>query len=270
MENIQQRREGFDQKPLPYSHEQSVSMESVTINEVNCCWFTPDDPDPRRIILYLHGGGFALGSVRSHGRMISHFAHRLRSRVLFIDYGLAPERPFPAGIKDVVRVYRGLITLYSGSEIVFIGDSAGGGLIVSVVGEMLKKSIPLPLAAVLISPWISLARNKTPDEENGVIDSLLTDDTLRMFARIYTGDSPLEVSSPENVRLRDFPPVLVMVGTNDTLLDDSRHFYDKIKSIQPKSRLSIYDDQPHVWPRKDVHSEASQRALAEIEGFLRA
>src|ERR1700761_4190222 len=100
MENIQQRRESFDKKLLPYTYEPTVSIEQVTINEVNCWWFTPDDPVPGRIIIYLHGGGFAFGSVRSHGSMVSHFAKKLRSRMLFIDYALAPERPYPAGIED--------------------------------------------------------------------------------------------------------------------------------------------------------------------------
>ncbi len=270
MEDILQFRESYDQKPIPYDYEPTVSIKQVMIEGVSCYWFTPEEPSPHRIIIYLHGGGFAAGSVKTHGRMASHFAKELQAEILFIDYALAPENPYPAGLNDLVTVYRELANRYPGYRIDFIGDSAGGSLVVSAIGEMLKIHLPLPDAVVLISPWIDLECGNPSMEENARLDSSINRDMLQLFARAYTGGVPLEVSSPKNASLTQFPPVLIMVGANEILLDDSKYFYNGIKGIQGKSRLSIYDDQPHVWPKKDIYKDASRRALAEIADFIRA
>ena len=270
MEDVLQFRESYEQKPHPYDKEPTVSITQVMIEDVNCYWFTPEDPSPDRIIMYLHGGGFAAGSIKTHGRMVSHFAKELRASILFIEYALAPENPFPAGLNDTLTVYRELASRYQGYRIDLIGDSAGGSLVVSAIGEMLKISLPLPDAVVLISPWVSLECDTPSMEENAQLDQSINKDMLQLFARAYTGDVPLEVSSPKKATLTQFPPVLIMVGTNEILLDDSKYFYNDIKGIQGRSRLSIYDDQPHVWLKKDIYKEASRRALAEIADFIRA
>ena len=270
MEQVLQFRESYDQKPHPYDSEPTVSITQVMIEGVNCYWFTPEDPSPDRIIIYAHGGGFAAGSVRTHGRMVSHFAKELQAIILFIDYALAPENPYPAGLNDLLTVYRELANRYPGHQVDLIGDSAGGSLVISAIGEMLKIHLPLPDAVVLISPWVDLECDNPSMEENARLDRSINKGMLQMFARAYTGSVPLEVSSPKKALLTQFPPVLIMVGTNEVLLDDSKHFYNDIKGIQRKSRLSIYDDQPHVWPKKDIYQEASRRALAEIADFIRA
>lgn len=269
MEDVIQFRESYEHKAHPYDVEPTVSITQVMIAGVNCYWFTPEDPSPDRIIIYLHGGGFAMGSVKTHGRMVSHFAKELHAEILFIDYALAPENPYPAGLNDLLAVYQ-IVNRNPGYQIDLIGDSAGGSLVVSAIGEMLKLQLPLPNAAVLISPWIDLECDNPSMEENAQLDQSINKAMLHMFARAYTGDLPLEVSSPKKALLTQFPPVLIMVGTNEILLDDSKYFYNEIKSIQHRSRLSIYDDQPHVWPKKDIHKEASRRALAEIADFIRA
>lgn len=268
MEEVLQWRERYDTKPIPYDNEPTVSITPTTIEGLNCYWFTPEDPSPERIILFLHGGGFAAGSIKTHGRMVSHFAKELQAAILFVEYALAPEHPFPAGLNDVLTVYRELVNRYPGYRVDLIGDSAGASLIISSVGEMLKTHLPLPDAVVLISPWVSLECDTPSYEENAHLDQSLNRDMLQMFAQAYTGRVPLEVSSPKKVSFTQFPPVLIMVGTNEVLLDDSKRFYNDIKGIQGKSRLSIYDGQPHVWTKKDITKAASRRALAEIADFI--
>lgn len=269
MENVLQFRESYDQKPHPYDGEPTVSTTQVVIARVNCYWFTPKDPSPDRIIIYLHGGGFAAGSMRTHGNMVSHFAKELHAKILFIEYALAPEHPFPAGLNDILNVYQELANRYSGFQLDLIGDSAGASLIISAIGEMLKLHLPLPDAVVLISPWVSLECDNPSMEENAQADRTLNKEMLQLFARAYTGSVSFGVSSPKKAPLTQFPPVLIIVGTNEVLLDDSKYFYNDIKDIQGKSRLSIYDDQPHSWLKKDIHKEASRQALAEIADFIR-
>jgi epsilon-lactone hydrolase len=268
MEDVLQSRESYNKRPIPYDYKPTVSITPVMIEGVKCFWFTPENPSPDRIIIYLHGGGFAMGSFNTHGRMASHFAKELQAQLLFIEYALAPENPFPAGLNDVVTVYREITIRYPGYQINLIGDSAGGSLIVSAVGEMLKVHLPLPNAVVLISPWISLECDYPSIDGNADLDISLNREALQLFARAYTGTTPIDVSSPKMTTLTRFPPVLIMVGTNEILLDDSKYFYNDIKGIQNRSRLSIYNDQPHVWLKKNIHQEASQRALAEIAEFL--
>jgi monoterpene epsilon-lactone hydrolase len=268
--NILQRRSDYEQKPHPYDYAPTVAITQETIEGVSCYWFTPEDPSPERIIIFLHGGGFAMGSVRTHGKMVSHFAKHLKAKILFIEYALAPEYPFPAGRNDVIAVYRQLITRNTKHRINLIGDSAGASLIVSAIGEIQKTPLPLPDAVVLISPWIDFACDYPSMEGNASLDNSIDKDALQGFARAYTGNAPLALSSPKNAPRTQFPPVLIMVGTHEILLDDSRHFYTEIAAIQARSRLSIYEDQPHVWPKKDIHKDAARRALAEIAEFLRA
>jgi acetyl esterase/lipase len=268
MKDVLQMRQVYDNKPLPYDNEPTVSITPVMIEGVNCYRFTPEAPSPDRIIIYVHGGGFAMGSIGTHGKMVSHFAKHLRAEILFIEYALAPENPFPAGLNDLLTVYRELADRYPDYQIDLIGDSAGGSLIVSAIGEMLKMHLPLPDAVVLISPWIDFGCDTPSYEENAQLDLSLNREMLQLLARAYTGGAPLEVSSPKKASLTQFPPVLIMVGTNEILLDDSKHFYNDVKAIQGRSRLSIYDDQPHVWLKKDIHKEASRRALAEIADFI--
>jgi acetyl esterase/lipase len=270
IKDILQMRAVYDSKPHPYDNEPTVSITPVVIQGVICYWFTPQDPSPDRIIIFLHGGGFAMGSIGTHGKMVSHFAKNLHAKILFIEYALAPENPFPAGLDDILTVYRELTNRYPGYQLNLVGDSAGGSLIVSAIGEMLRIHLPLPAAVVLISPWINFQCDTPSYEENAPLDLSLNRDMLDMLGLAYTGAVPLELSNPKNASLTQFPPVLIMVGGNEILLDDSKQFYNDIKRIQPESRLSIYAGQPHVWPKKDIRKEASRRALAEIADFIKA
>jgi len=165
-------------------------------------------------------------------------------------------------------VYERLLSDFPDYEIVFMGDSAGAALTVSAIGKMQDQNIQLPQGVVMISPWIYLSCDNPSMEENRTIDPILSREYLLANAKLYTGDISLETSSPEYINLNQFPPVLIMVGTNEILLDDSKNFYLNIKDKQTNSKLSIYKNQVHVWPLANVHSEASQKALKEIETFL--
>ena len=268
MKNIQQHREEFDQLGNLYPAEASVKVEQTLVNGVNSYWFTPENAITDRIIIYLHGGVYALGSVRSHGSLVSHIANKLKTTILFVDYALAPERPYPAANNDVFAVYTALLKDHPGYRLGFIGDSAGGGLTVSTVSEILKQQLPLPYAVAMISPWIDLNCDNPSYESNKAKDPILGIHILGGAAKDYLADAILGAVNPADLALSTFPPVLITVGTNEVLFDDSLNFYDVAKGLQPNSALTIYDDQYHVWPLANVHSEASQRLLTEMDGFF--
>jgi acetyl esterase/lipase len=268
MEEIRKSREAYSQKVLPYDFAPQVTITREFMAGVDCYWLVPDQPLPDGIVVYLHGGGFTMGSFATHGKLASHLAVELRTRVVFIEYALAPESPFPAGLNDVLAVYRELKARHPRYRICLEGDSAGGGLAVSAVAEMINQGLPLPEAVILVSPWIDLAGGNPSYEQNEDRDLSVTKGMIQMFAGAYTGKIPLKVSSPRTARLTQFPPVRSMVGTEEILLDDSKDFHMRIKEVQTDSRLSVYDGQQHVWLKKDVHSEASRRAFAEMAEFI--
>ncbi len=268
MEDIKKRRENFEQLGKIYSKDNSVTVEPTAINGVNCYWFTPPNAAANKIIVYLHGGAFAVGSIRSHQALVSHISQKLKTRILFVEYALAPEQPYPAAPTDVFNIYKALLNIYPGYSISLIGDSAGGGLIVSLVGDLLKQQIQLPTAAIMISPWISLSCDNPSHETNRAKDPILTREYAKSSAKDYIGNASLATASPENVPLSAFPPVLIVVGTNEILLDDSLNFYNQVKPVQQNTVLSVYENQNHVWPLANVHSEASQKVLTEMSEFL--
>ena len=267
MNTIQQRDE-FDQLGRLYPREASVQIEQALINGVNAYWFTPPTPAANQLLIYLHGGVYALGSIRSHSSMVSHIAHQLKTTLLFVDYALAPERPYPAANNDVLAVYTALLTAYPDYEIGFIGDSAGGGLIISAVGDMLKRQVRLPNAVAMISPWINLLGNNASYDSNRANDPVLNKEIITGATKTYLSGEAIEAVNPAAVFLSTFPPVLVVVGSGEVLLDDSVDFYHRIKNVQPDATLTIYKGQHHVWPLTDIHSEASKQMLAQMQAFF--
>jgi monoterpene epsilon-lactone hydrolase len=270
MKYIQQFRADFDRRERPYDYEPSVIISKTVIAGIDCYWFIPEDLLQDRIVLYIHGGGFGAGSLQSHDKMVSHLAKNLGARILFIEYRLAPEHPYPAGIQDVLRVYQDILGQHPYAPIDLIGDSAGGGLIISLVDSLISAGIDLPHGLVLISPWYNLHSDYPSILENASLDKTLNKEMLDIFAQAYRGNKPLDITSPSSLVFAQFPPVLIMVGTDEIVLDDSKYFYNYIKDIQPLSRLSIYKGQAHVWPKKDVHSQSAQGAFKETREFLEA
>lgn len=268
MNDIQQQRDEFDQLGKLYPQQASVQIEPALINNVHTYWFTPANAVANRLLVYLHGGVYALGSVRSHGSWVSHLAYRLNATVLFVDYALAPERPYPAANQDVLAVYKALLTDYPDYEIGFIGDSAGGGLIVSAVGNMLSQHLPLPYAAAMISPWINLLTTNSSYASNQAKDPVLNQQIIAGATDMYLNGTAIELANPAALVLSSFPPVLVMVGSDEVLLDDSVAFYQQIKAVQADSTLTIYKDQHHVWPLSAIDSDASQQLLAQMQTFF--
>lgn len=268
MNTIKQQRDEFDELGKLYPKEASVQIEQALIDGVNTYWFTPPNPATNQLLIYLHGGVYALGSIRSHESMVSHVAYQLKTTLLFVEYALAPERPYPAANNDVLAVYTALLSDYPGYKIGFIGDSAGGGLIISVVSDMLKRQLRLPNAVAMISPWINLLGNNPSYDSNRASDPVLNKEIITGATKTYLSGAAIETVNPASVYLSTFPPVLVVVGSGEVLLDDSVDFYHRIKNVQADSTLTIYEGQHHVWPLTDIHSEASKQLLAQMQSFF--
>ncbi len=262
---IQETRKFFDQLGNSYPPNETVTITNELIDNVPCYWFTPPTIDSRDIILYLHGGSYALGSLQSHKAMITHFAASLKRKILFAEYALAPEHPFPQGRNDVTSVYTAIAATHPDVNLFLIGDSAGGGILISSLHDIYNSHVKIPSGIVLISAWLDLScENESYHTRK---DPILTQEEMKIYAGYY-GQDRIREADPSQLTFTQLPPVLIMVGTQEVLFDDSLHFYQKMSTIQPQTNLMVFEDQTHVWMLTDIHSAAAINALENIKTFI--
>jgi monoterpene epsilon-lactone hydrolase len=224
------------------------------------------------VLLFLHGGGFQLGSLRSHGELAARLGRASGMRVLLPEYRLAPEHPFPAAIDDVLAVWRWLRTdqdLSAGS-IAVAGDSAGGGLAVALL-VALRDAGGLPAAAALMSPHVDLTSSGASMTERADQDPIFTPAALRQMASDYLAgaDPKTPLASPLFASLAGFPPLLVQTGTAELLLSDSERLARAAAEAGVGVTLQIGEGLPHVYQIMLGTPEAAE-ATEQIGKFLRA
>jgi epsilon-lactone hydrolase len=250
-----------------YPADASVEISGEPIEDVVCYWFVPDRFDKNKIVIYLHGGMFVLGSIEGYKAMVSHFTSAFSAKILFIEYALAPEKPFPNAVNDILKVYRDLIRRYPDAKITLMGDSAGGGLSATLIKMASEEKLPMPSSVILISPWLYLRGNTESYETRKKMDPILTKDKLMEYGNYYAANNWNE-ADPGQFTFNGFPPLFILVGSNEILFDDSKLFYEKIKLLQPDTQMKEYENQIHGWPLIDIKSDASVDALTRIEKFI--
>ena len=267
MNEVNADRAAFNGLGHIYPADGSVEISGEPIEGVTCYWFTPDNFDESKIVIYLHGGMFVLGSIETYRAMISHFASAFSTKILFIEYALAPEKPFPNGINDILKVYRQIIRRYPDAKITLMGDSAGGALSATLIKMVSEEKLQMPSSVIFLSPWLYLRGNTESYETRKKLDTILTKDKLMEYAGYYAGNNWNEADSGQ-FTFNSFPPLLILVGSNEILFDDSKLFYEKIKLLQPDTQMKEYGNQVHGWPLIDIKSDAAKDALATIEKFI--
>ena len=199
-------------------------------------------------LLYLHGGGYFACTPQTHRAVTSSFA--LAGFKTFAPaYRLAPEHPFPAGLDDAVAAYRGLLETHAPRQIVIAGDSAGGGLSMALLLSLRERGIPLPAAAVLFSPFVDLAATGESARSNSARCAMFDSTSFGRAAQYYVGDrDPRQpLASPLYAELHGLPPLLIHVGADETLLDDSRRLAERAQRAGVKTELKVWPAVPHVW-----------------------
>ncbi len=262
-------RQNFEKLGTNYSPAENITISHEAIANVNCYWFSNKNNKPgNKLIIYLHGGCFVLGSINSHKALVSHLANELHLPVCFIEYSLAPEHPFPMAINEIVKVYKKIQDPKKYDEIILIGDSAGAALAMSVISKLNKQKITGPSKLLMISPWIDLRNNNDSLFTNAAIDPVLTKESLEKFTSLYLGKTSLAEANPIETMFGDFPPTLILVGDREILLDDSKLAYYVISKIQPVTNFSIYENVTHVWLLDNIQSKSSKEAIQEISTFI--
>ncbi len=222
-------------------------------------------------ILYLHGGGYVIGSPVTHRSLAGKLSETARARVLVIDYRMAPEAPFPAAVDDAVKAYRWLLAQgLSPAKLAISGDSAGGGLTLATLVALRDKDVALPKAAALLSPWTDLTGNSETMTSRAKLDPMVQKEGLMGMAAMYLNgkDAKTPLASPLFADLRGLPPLLIQVGDHETLLDDSRTLEKNAKAAGVDVTLEVWDEMIHVWQLFHPMLPEGVKALEHIGGYL--
>jgi epsilon-lactone hydrolase len=250
-----------------------VLVTEVTAGGVRAHWLAAPGADADRVLLFLHGGGYRLGSLGSDGELAARLGRASGMRVLFPEYRLAPEHPFPAAIDDVLAVWQWLRTdqQVSASSIAVAGDSAGGGLTVALLVATRDAGDVLPAAAVLMSPTVDLTSSGASMTDRADQDPISTPALLRQLASDYLAgaDPKTPLASPLFASLSGLPPLLVQVGTADLLLSDSERLAEAAAEAGVDVTLEIGESLPHVYQLMLGTPEAAA-ATERVGKFLRA
>jgi monoterpene epsilon-lactone hydrolase len=235
-------------------------------------WIATPEALHERGIYYLHGGGYTLGSINTHREMISRLSRAARARALAIDYRLAPEHPFPAAVEDSTAAYRWLLAIgVDPARLVIAGDSAGGGLTVATLVALRDAGDPLPAAAVCLSPWVDLEGLGESMTTRAEVDPMVQREELLQHVKAYLGDAHprTPLAAPLYADLRGLPPLLIQVGTAETLLDDSTRLAERAKAAGVDVVLEPWDDMIHVWQFCAAILPEGQQAIDRIGEFIR-
>jgi len=267
-------REPFDGIASRTVAPEGVSYKADTVGGVAGWWCLPDRMRAGEAVLHLHGGWFNWGTAQAFRHLVGHVAVRAGAAAFVPDYRLAPEHPFPAAVEDAMAAYRGLVAK-GYTSIALAGDSAGGGLalaILSLTSAQVRSGTGLrPKCAVVLSPWTDLSLSGASMETRAEADPFLTKEWLAGGARDYLGsqDARDPLASPLFGDLTDLPPVLIHVGEDEILLDDSRRYAERFATAGGNIQLHIWEGMPHVFPASVGTLAASQMALDDIGSFLR-
>jgi len=248
-----------------------VRLDRVGILGVPSTWISPLEAKPGKVLLHLHGGGYVTGSVESHLMMCILMAKTLNMETLLPEYRLAPENPFPAALEDSLKVYRWLLAEgYEPGNIIISGDSAGGGLGLATVLALRDAGEPLPVAIVVMSPWADLTHKGQSHHTNADSESVLVTDVLKEWALYYTDTANLDnpLVSPVYADFRGFPPLLIQVGGDEILLDDSLLLAEKAGADGVDVTLKIWDEMWHVWQALGDLIPESRAAFEEMGQFV--
>ncbi len=253
-------------KPLGKAH-----LDHVDAGGVPSAWIVPAEVHPGRVILYAHGGSYNSGSITSHIPLTTNIALAARARLLAIDYRLAPEHPYPAAMEDALSAYRWLLGEgVSPHQMVVAGDSAGGGLVLALLLALRDKGLPIPAAGVGLSPWTDLTCSGESWTKNSKADFMLKRVPTLQSAQIYLRDTDprTPLASPLFGDLKNMPPILLQVGSNETILSDSKEFVEKARSAGVDATLEVWEGMQHEWQYAASLLPEGRQAIAHIGEFI--
>ncbi len=270
---LEERRAAMSSGALAMPAPEGVTQQSSSLGGRQAEWLIPEGVPEDATVLYFHGGGYCLGSIDSHRDVVGRIAMSAGVRAVSLDYRLAPEDPFPAAVDDALAAYVELLELeFEPSRLCLAGDSAGGGLAVATLLAIRDSGLPMPGAAVCLSPWVDLTQSSPSCLDDSLSDPILSTEDLDLLAALYLGDtepttplaSPLWADD-----LSGMPPMLIEVGEDEPLLDDAASLAGRVGAAGCDVTLNIYSEMVHVFQifPKEILPE-SEQSLQVIGAFI--
>jgi acetyl esterase/lipase len=266
------RRERLDAIGSVWPVANDLKLGPADVNGLAGEWSVVAGCDASDVLLFFHGGGYCSGSIVSHRRMVTEAGRAAKTRTLSVAYRLAPEHPFPAAYDDALTAWNFLRNEgISANRIAVGGDSAGGGLAIALIGRLRDAHEELPVCAWLVSPWTDLTMSGSTLTTKDAVDPIVHKPYLNELADAYLPagmDRKDPRISPLYADLKDFPPILIQVGSAETLLDDAVRFAGVAGAADVSVTLEIWPQMIHAWPLWNAHLEPGRRALARAGAFI--
>jgi monoterpene epsilon-lactone hydrolase len=248
-----------------------ITVQEQVIEGLKSEWLIPDGADRNKVVLYVHGGGYVSGSCSDHRGFVSKFAMNTGVANLIYEYRLAPENPFPAALNDSVKVYQWLLSSgYKPENIIIAGESAGGGLCLTILLALKDRNISLPVAAVAISPWTDMScSSKSYRTKNKVSVAPLNSWTV--FSKHYVGENQAmnPLVSPLFGDLKGLPPILINSGVDDELFEDGERFCQKAREAGVDVNFRAGVGMVHCYPLLAPMFREATEAMDEIVNFIK-
>lgn len=271
-QSIAELRALYDGMGSQFPCASDVVLEPVSAGGVPAEWSRTPGAAGDAALLYLHGGGYVIGSIASHRHLASELGRAAGVPSLAIDYRMAPENPFPAAVDDALAAYRWLLAQgIAPGRIAVAGDSAGGGLTVALLVAIKEAGLPQPACAVPISPWVDMAATGGTMESKAASDPMVQKQALLDWAGLYLGSHPATtpLAAPIHADLSGLAPLLIQVGSEETLLDDAIVLAARAGHAQVPVTLEIAPEMIHVWHFFHPMLGEARRAIADAGNFIR-
>ncbi len=265
---IEQLRTGMEAMSFPVADD--VEVEPVEIAGCPAEWVRAPGARADRAILYLHGGGYVMGSLDTHRKLAGDVSRAAGVAVLVLDYPLAPEHPFPAGLEAAVAAFQSLAGELGATNLAIGGDSAGGGLTMATVLALRDRGLALPAAVVALSPWVDLVDCDHTASEQASIDPVIHPEGLVRMRDLYAGraDPARPLLSPARADLAGLPPLLIQVGEAEVLLAESQRLADRAREAGVDVTIECWPEMPHVWQIFAGRVPEATEAVDDIGRFV--
>ena len=254
--------------PLP----DNTKFKRILAGNVYAEWITCGDVDIDKIFMFIHGGGYYRGSIDATRATVARISAEAKVRCISIEYRLAPEHPFPAAVDDTYTAYNWLLKEgINPKNIIVSGQSAGGGLCLALLLKIKENNGFQPKGAVAISPWTDLSQSGKTMITNANIDPVISKQYLDRMANLYLSKTPniSPLASPLYGDLSGLPPMLVQVGSAETMLDDSKRFVERAKEAKVDVQIEVWEDMFHGWHGSAHILKEAEEAIKSIGLFCR-
>ncbi|HEY1711192.1 MAG TPA: alpha/beta hydrolase [Rhizomicrobium sp.] len=268
-----EQRKNFDAMGAMFPVTEGTEVEPATIGGVNGEWVRARRARRDAVLLYLHGGGYAIGSPQSHRSLTAQLSADTGLSVFAPDYRLAPEHPFPAAVDDAVAVYKSLLDSgIDAGNVAIAGDSAGGGLTIATLVAARDQGLPMPACAIAISPWCDLTQSGESHKTRAGRDPIVQQPAIGNMALAYAGsaDPKTPLISPLFADLRGLPPLLLQVGSEETLYDDTTRLKARAEEAGVEVSAESWGGMIHVWHIFHAMLSEGRDAVARIGSFVKA